>query len=132
MDIKKKRTDFEARLPRRLPIGKMVCGPEYYGCCNTGHMPVLMHSARLENFCMQGFRFAVGDELYIADAMNAILFPKAGKPKTSVWKTKYATVRFFKTYKAAKKYFLDRCETIWEFSARVKAEEARELGGQMI
>ena len=132
MDIKKKRKDFEVLLPRRLPIGKMVRGPEYYGCCNTGHMPVLVHSAQLENFCSRGFRFCVGDDLYISDAMNAVLFPKAGKPKTSVWKTKYATVRFFKTYKAAKKYFLDRCETIWEFSARVKAEEARELEGQMI
>ena len=132
MDIKKKRTDFEARLPRRLPVGKAVCGPEYYGCCNTGHRPVLVHSARLENFCIQGFRFCVGDELYISDAMNAVLFPKAGKPKTSVWKTEYATVRFFKTYKAAKKYFLDRCETIWEFSSIAEAEEARELEGQLI
>lgn len=132
MDIKKKRVDFEARLPHRLPVGKAVCGPEYYGCCNTGHMPVLVHSARLENFCSRGFRFCVGDELYISDAMNAVLFPKPGKPKTSVWKTEYATVRFFKTYKAAKKYFLDRCERVWEFSARVKAEEARELKGQMI
>jgi len=112
MHIKKQRADFEARLPRRLPVGKAVCGPEYYGCCNTGHMPVLVHSARLENFCMQGFRFAVGDELYIADAMNAILFPKAGKPKTSVWKTEYATV-----------YLCERCAQEYGVPVNLNGDE---------
>jgi len=97
-------------MPTRLGKGKAIQGPEFYGCSNTGHAPVILHSAELVAYDIKGKRFAVGDALYVDDAVYEYLL---GKVSGNTWKRGHlATVKFFKTYKAAREYFKARCEEI--------------------
>lgn len=90
------------KLPKRLRLGQGVKGPESYGCYNTGLATVIFKS-RLLKLYKDTARFAVGPELYIADACRAKVRGRASH------KTKHVdgrrVVRFFKNYGQAKKCF---------------------------
>lgn len=111
-------------LPKRLPVGKGYQGPDYYGCCNTGHAPVILNSRELAEWSAlnpRGYRFAVGDSLWVDDAVMAML---RGKVAGATWEHgTMATVRFFKTYKAAQKYFAERCEKIKAMNREMRESE---------
>ena len=47
----------------KLPKGKWFRGPDFYGCCNTGLAPCIMHS--------KTGKYLVGPEIPCHDAMEA-------------------------------------------------------------
>lgn len=98
-------------MPSRMTMGRYLVGPDHYGCSNTGLAPAILKSnalassGRLDGLA-RGFKFAVGPQLFIGEAISAMV--RGRMPKGGTWKhgtVVKSNVRFFKTYKAAKAYF---------------------------
>ena len=110
-------------LPVKLPVGKLFIGSEYHGCCNTGNRPAMLHSKRLDDWKslnVHNYRFAVGPELWVSDACQEYL---AGKIKNASWIRGSRKVKFFKTYKGAKKYFLELQAEVERFNVDTSNRE---------
>ena len=102
-------------IPARLPLGKFVIGPDHYGCMNTGLAPGLLKSRKFKAYgnLVDNYKFAVGPQLFIEDAISAKCFGKStGKTFHKV--DNHYIVKFFKTAKPAKAYFEKLCQVIIE------------------
>jgi len=96
-------------LPTRLTLGKYYIGPDHYGCFNTGLAPAILKSRLLYKWCKSQHLFAVGPQLFIDDAISDLLHhrPRHFRGTKATWiREKRYKVRFFRTSKAAKRYFL--------------------------
>ncbi len=97
-------------MPSRMTTGRYIVGPDHYGCSNTGMAPAILKSNALASYgrlgLARGFKFAVGPQILIGEAISALV--RGRMKKGATWKHGTITmsrVRFFKTYKAAKAYF---------------------------
>lgn len=59
----------------RLTLGKMLVGPEHYGCSNTGLAPAILNSKwlRLHPLSNRGFRFVIGPESHLQEAARMLV-----------------------------------------------------------
>ena len=89
----------------RLTKGKGVRGPDFYGCCNTGMAPAIVHSR------VAG-RYLVGPELYITEFEYVFqIFKQPRKRKFTfdngrvvhAFRTRKAAVELFQQLAAAAK-----------------------------
>ena len=102
--------------PTRLAMNKGVVGPDFPGCINSGHAPALLKSKNAATYI--GKPFMVGGAFAVKYSQtDCILAAMRGKRTEEMKRFK---VRFFKTYAAAKKYFLKLMEPI-----SAQREEAR-------
>lgn len=96
-------------MPSRMKTGLYIVGPDFYGCSNTGMAPAILKSRALQSWLnvpvARGFKFAVGPQIYIEDAIKALLHGRMKKGATWTNSNGIHKVRLFKTYKAAKPYF---------------------------
>jgi len=117
------------KIPSRLGLGKVIKAPEFFGCMNTGRRPCLGRPKIFQEYSainLKGFRFAVGPELYLMEAVKRYLFGKAthatkDEPKVK-GKTPCYTVKFYKTYKAALREFRKQWDAQTVINERMAAE----------
>ena len=100
----------------RLTKGKGVRGPDYYGCCNTGMAPVLVH-------CRVSGRYLVGPEFYTEGAYARAIFNQPNKRKFAF---DNRIVYAFKTRKPAVELFQRLCTEATERNTRIAAEHKRD------
>ncbi len=97
------------KMPSRMTTGRDLEGPDYYGCVNSGMAPAILKSKALADYgrlgLARGFKFAVGPQLFIQDAINDVIRGRMKKGATWTRDGGHYKVRLFKTYKAAKAYF---------------------------
>lgn len=120
-------------LPKRLPLGKFIIGPDFHGCINTGTAPALLYSRVLRRWPIlsRGYRFAVGPHVYVENAISALtsgLVPSGRayheqRRARGEIDTKRTRVRFFKTAAGAKKHFADLVAAAEAVNANVRAKE---------
>lgn len=97
------------RMPKRMIAGRYLLGPDFYRCSNTGTAPAILKSKALANYgrlgLARGFKFVVGSQIYIEEAISAVV--RGRMPTGATWTSdsNQRKVRFFKTYKAAKVAF---------------------------
>jgi hypothetical protein len=113
------------QFPPRLAKGKIFVGPEYYGCVNTGMRPAILHSKFMEDHpsMVRGYRFAVGPELWVQEAVRRLVLGKVPAGQGFVesalgdWR-----VTFCKTYATAKTRleFLAKEIVTWNKQQRAK------------
>lgn len=129
-------------MPRRLGLGKGIRGPEFAGCCNTGHSPVIVKNESLVKYT-EGYQFIVGPQMDVQEPMGirhmrVMLDLNPGEAKrwarsnnVTLGKAKAVvdggrrTVRFFKTYASAKRYFRAECAKIDAANAAERTTCAR-------
>ncbi|KKN66363.1 hypothetical protein LCGC14_0471840 [marine sediment metagenome] len=96
-------------MPSRMTTGRYLVGPDFYGCSNTGMAPAILKSNALASYgrlgLARGLKFAVGPQVYIADAISDVVRGRMKKGATWTNNNGLHKVRLFKTYKAAKAYF---------------------------
>ena len=102
----------------KLKRGRMVVGPDWLGCCNTGTAPALYHSA-------EG-KWVVGPEAYVCDIATMVRRQGITRRKL-VWDGKMFWV--FKTRRPAVDKFLTLCEEATVRNQRIR-EERRALQRQ--
>ena len=110
--------------PTRLPMNKGFSGPDFPGCINSGFAPALLKSKSAATYL--GKPFMVGGSFAVKFSQtDCILSVMRGKRTKEMKRYK---VRFFKTYSAAKKYFLKLMEPIsaQRKETRQAAEELRD------
>jgi hypothetical protein len=110
-------------IPTRLPKGRILLGPDFYGCINTGMAPALLKSKALANFptLSRGYRFAVGPHLFVEQAVKALMFDRV-KAGRGYYEFDGRRVVFCKTYATAKKRFAALVEQAEAVNAKVRAE----------
>lgn len=103
----------------RLTKGKGVRGPEFYGCCNTGLAPVIVHSK------VAG-RYLVGPELYASELQYTFQIFKNPRKRKFVFDGN-RTVHAFKTRKAAVELFHEQCDAVAEQNNRIRQQHQADL-----
>lgn len=117
------------QLPKRMKDGEMLAIPHFYGC--MGEVRTVIAKPKLfkkySSINGRGFRFVVGPDLYIHDAVMAMLTGNA------THKTKHNirghTVYFYKNYRPAieyfKRLFYERVETNHRLAAEHKEAQRK-------
>jgi len=106
--------------PSRLGFNKGFMGPDFPGCINSGHAPALLKSKNAAVYLDKPFM--VGGSFAIKYSQTECISSAMKGKKTEDMKR--FKVRFFKTYSAAKKYFLKLMEDV--NMQRVEASRAKE------
>lgn len=131
--------DIPARYepPVRLKLGMMVVGPDFFGCSNTGRAAVLLKSKRFKtapaNLNRQGYRFAVGPQLFAEQAVRDYLLGEyPAKPNQGFveYDGGQYSVTFFKTYAQAKARFAFLVREQLTENARMAASELDSTKGR--
>ena len=102
------------QMPMRLSWGKGVRGPDFAGCCNSGMAPTILKSREIFRYC-DGKAFIVGPSVHIQYGTYevALSYMRGNFKKFFVkGQSSLRKVRMFKTYAAAKKDFLARCDEV--------------------
>lgn len=113
--------------PSRLGWDKGCVGPDFSGCVNSGHAPVILKSRSAATYLDKPFM--VGGSFMLKYArVECISAAMKGKRTEDMKRYK---VRFFKTYAGAKKHFLKLMEPVKQDhaearKARAKLAEAKE------
>lgn len=112
-------------LPRRLGANHYLRGPDHYGCSNSGLAPVIMKSKDMWKFpnLARGFKFLVGPEAFTDDALRALMIHRKVKGRT--YKRDRHVIRFFKTYRAAKREFTKLVTDIWRDNDAARRTHAK-------
>lgn len=112
-------------LPRRLGANHYLKGPDHYGCMNSGLAPVIMKSRDMCKFpkLAREFKFLVGPEVLTDDALRALMIHHTVKGRT--YKRGRQVIRFFKTYKAAKREFTKLVTDIWRDNDAARRTHAK-------
>ena len=110
-------------IPTRLPKGRILLGPDFYGCINTGMAPALLKSGALAKFptLSRGYRFAVGPHLFVEQAVKALMFGQVKKGR-GYYEFSGRRVTFCKTYATAKRRFTALVTEAESVNAKVRAE----------
>ena len=103
----------------RLTKGKGVRGPDFYGCCNTGMAPAIVHSN------VAG-RYLVGPELYVSDFQYTFQIFKQPRKRKFVFDG-CRVVHAFKTRKAAVELFQQQCAAAKAQNDKIADEHRRDL-----
>jgi len=112
---------------KRIPVGKMLRGPDYHGCI-SGMSPCLVHSANLERWDTHGFRYAVGPEMLVSDAVRAMIDNKTSSKTRHLDNKHYPwrTVYFYKTRSSATKRYITLVDAVLEANTKLKKDEDKE------
>lgn len=103
----------------RLTKGKGIRGPDFYGCCNTGMAPVIVHSK------VAG-RYLVGPELYCTEFEYSFqIFKQPRKRKFVFDRTR--VVHAFRTRKAAVELFQLQCAAAKEQNDKIAEQHKSDL-----
>ena len=93
-------------IAKRLAPGRMVVGPDHYGCCNTGMAPALFRSKFLHDHFRYRYKFAIGPEVFVEAAVRMLVFDKVPPGQAFVeFNGGRDRVTFAVTYKTARKRF---------------------------
>ena len=99
---------MKAQLPTKMPLGKMFTGPDYPGCINSGHAPLICKSKIALQWL--GKSFVVCDDFAWRfmkhETICELMSGEAGE------NVKRYHVKLYKTYAPAKADFMKRCETV--------------------
>lgn len=104
---------MKIEFPRRLTLGKMMVGPEWYGCINTGMRAVMYKSKILAQNprAGRGLLFVCGPQLHCQDAVSALLMGNVPEGQNFVeFNSGRVRVTFCRTYKTAKARFQVLCD----------------------
>jgi hypothetical protein len=110
-------------IPHRMPKGRILLGPDFYGCINTGMAPALLKSKALADYptLSRGFRFAVGPHLFVEQAVKALMFNQV-KQGRGYYEFDGRRVTFCRTYATAKRRFAVLVSAAEAANAEARAE----------
>lgn len=119
--------ELKMTFPTRIAKGKLLLGPEYHGCVNTGMRPALLHSRFLAEHprSSRGYRFVIGPELFVQEAVTRLVMGKVPPGQAFVesalgdWR-----VTFAKTYATAKKRLAFLSQEIVDWNATQRTSQS--------
>ena len=117
-------------IPNRLLLGRMVVGPDYYGCHNTGLAPAILHSIWLQRHPLsnRGFHYVVGPQVHLQDAARKLIAGDVPQDASFVeFGDGRRRVTFARTYKTALTRFAFLVDEITKANTAAQAQHQRLL-----